>query len=120
MRNRCEPSTLSHRSNVVAFASLFVFACYAFSPQHESDRGLQLDPGLARRALVIGNGSYPSHPLRNPLNDAHAMQGVLQDLGFHVDLIENASRAKLEQGIEAFLSKTNAADLVMVHFSGHD
>jgi hypothetical protein len=37
-----------------------------------------------RTALVIGNSSYSSGPLRNPVNDATDMAATLQKLGFTV------------------------------------
>ena len=40
----------------------------------------------ARVALVIGNGAYPSGPLRNPPNDARAVAAKLGGLGFDVTL----------------------------------
>ena len=35
-------------------------------------------------ALVIGNGSYKSSPLKNPVNDASDMALKLRGLGFTV------------------------------------
>jgi len=35
-----------------------------------------------RLALVIGNASYKSAPLKNPSNDAKAIKQVLEDVGF--------------------------------------
>ena len=41
-------------------------------------------PQEARAALVIGNGSYKSSPLKNPVNDASDMALKLRGLGFTV------------------------------------
>ncbi|HPH61843.1 MAG TPA: caspase family protein, partial [Candidatus Syntrophosphaera sp.] len=38
----------------------------------------------SRIALVIGNSNYSSSPLKNPVNDARAMDKALRDLGFQV------------------------------------
>ena len=38
----------------------------------------------ARKALVIGNSTYPTLPLKNPVNDARAMATTLRELGFEV------------------------------------
>lgn len=35
-----------------------------------------------RFALLIGNSNYLAAPLKNPINDALAMEGALQRLGF--------------------------------------
>jgi hypothetical protein len=46
---------------------------------------LVICPLLAsRKALVIGNSAYTASPLKNPVNDARAMEKVLRDLGFDV------------------------------------
>jgi hypothetical protein len=41
-------------------------------------------PTVHRRALVIGNATYPGAPLRNPTNDATALGQKLVELGFDV------------------------------------
>ena len=42
-------------------------------------------PGESKRlALVIGNSDYHAQPLRNPANDARAMDRILSDHGFEV------------------------------------
>ena len=41
-------------------------------------------PQETRVALVIGNGSYKSSPLKNPVNDARDMALKLRGLGFTV------------------------------------
>lgn len=49
-----------------------------------------------RTALVIGNGTYKSSPLRNPVNDATDIANALRNLGFSVILKTNANqRTKL-------------------------
>ena len=41
-----------------------------------------------RTALVIGNATYETGPLRNPVNDATDMAALLQRLGFEVSLVK--------------------------------
>ena len=41
-------------------------------------------PTVHRRALIIGNSTYPGAPLRNPTNDATALGQKLVELGFDV------------------------------------
>lgn len=50
--------------------------------------------GENRLALVIGNASYRSAPLRNPVNDAQAVAAALKALGFQIILRENAGQRK--------------------------
>jgi len=63
-------------------------------------------PGKAasrqRIALVIGNGSYKSGPLRNPRNDARDMAAVLSKRGFRVTLLLDARQRAMEKAIRGF------------------
>src|SRR5690349_14317196 len=58
-----------------------------------------------RVALVIGNGDYKSAPLKNPVNDAHAMASALGNLGFEVLMGENLSRKAMLQKFREFRDK---------------
>lgn len=57
-----------------------------------------------RWALVIGNAAYGAEigPLQNPLNDATDMAVTLQQLGFEVIVLFDATRPQMEEGIAAF------------------
>src|SRR6266511_2379430 len=57
-----------------------------------------------RWALVIGNGAYEVEvgPLQNPVNDATDMATTLQQLGFEVTLLLNATRPQMDEAIAAF------------------
>lgn len=61
-------------------------------------------PTMAERrvALVIGNGSYPSAPLKNPVNDAKDMATALQRLGFEVVLLTNANQQQMDTSVREF------------------
>ena len=60
----------------------------------------------ARVALVIGNSAYQSVPsLRNPVNDARAMDEALSALRFRVIRLENATKAQMAT---VWPSKTSA------------
>ncbi|MDB5809109.1 MAG: peptidase caspase catalytic subunit p20 [Betaproteobacteria bacterium] len=87
------------------------------------DASAQSDSALStlpRTALVIGNTNYSQSPLRNPVNDAKAIGGELQKLGFKVDLLLDASRAQMASSIQAFggtLGKTKGVGLF--YYAGH-
>jgi uncharacterized caspase-like protein len=49
-------------------------------------------PESRRLALVIGNSEYPQAPLKNPVNDAAAMEATLKKLGFEVTPVKNIRR----------------------------
>ena len=55
-----------------------------------------------RLALVIGNSSYETAPLANPVNDASDMAAALRNLGFTVILKKNANLEVMEEAIEDF------------------
>ena len=48
------------------------------------------DTAKKRVALVIGNSSYASKPLKNPVNDADDMTSFLKGVGFKVTEVKNA------------------------------
>lgn len=53
-----------------------------------------------RFALVIGNGNYATvSKLKNPVNDATDMGETLQDLGFQVTTLTDASLGALEDTV---------------------
>lgn len=74
----------------------------------------------ARRiALAIGNNLYPGIPLKNAVNDARAVAGVLRDVGFEVSQFENLSRADSERAIRRFASQIRPHDTAFFYYSGH-
>jgi len=75
--------------------------------------------GLRRVALVIGNGAYPSAPLRNPVNDARDMAAALRSLGFEVILRENASLRQMEDAVDELWTRLKAGGAGLFFFAGH-
>ena len=56
-----------------------------------------------RLALVIGNSEYVhGGNLKNPANDARAMQGALESLGFAVLRHENCDQKEMKMAIDYF------------------
>ena len=78
-------------------------------------------PALAERrvALVIGNAAYRVGPLRNPVNDAEDMSGVLKRLGFEVVLLRNAGNRQMDEAVRQFSAKLKTGALGLFYFSGH-
>ena len=75
---------------------------------------------LPRVALVIGNTRYPEAPLKNPGNDAKAIAGELQKVGFKVNLQLDTGRVQLAEAIQAFgadLARTKGVGLF--YYAGH-
>jgi hypothetical protein len=72
-----------------------------------------------KQALVIGNAVYPSAPLKNPVNDALAMQSALKKLGFDVTMVQNVDLPHMEAAIDHFAQSLTSQSFAFVYFSGH-
>jgi formylglycine-generating enzyme required for sulfatase activity len=74
-----------------------------------------------RLALVIGNAAYGVEigPLQNPINDATDMATTLQQLGFEVILLLDATRPQMEEAIAAFRRQLRPGGVGLFYFSGH-
>ena len=75
---------------------------------------------LKRVALVIGNRDYKVlKSLKNPINDAVSIKGVLEDLNFNVTLVENLHYRNFEKVLKNFKSKIDNNTIVFFYFAGH-
>jgi hypothetical protein len=73
-----------------------------------------------RIALIIGNNEYRSNAvLKNPVNDARAMDETLQRLGFHTLRYENLGLNELKKAIDAFGKQLFAYDVGLFYYAGH-
>ena len=99
------------------FLAVAAILCLPITAQ----RGVQLSPSRVDRkqALVIGNSAYPKAPLRNPANDAAAMERALKQLGFEVIVLRDLTLAKMESAMEDFASELTPGSLAFFYFSGH-
>lgn len=70
-------------------------------------------------ALVIGNGSYRSAPLKNPVNDAESITKTLQNLGFTVIKKTNADKPEMESAIENFHNRLRSSSVGLFFYAGH-
>ena len=101
--------------------------CFAVppSPKNSTDeRSLKAvtklsSEGRPRIALVVGNSSYVSSPLKNPVNDARAMATSLRRLGFTVDERTNLNYLELNKSIEAFGKKLKSGGIGLFYYAGH-
>ena len=105
-------------------AAMLAAVCVLAAVADAQDKSIRrLEPGRLM-ALVIGNAAYAEAPLKNPVNDARAVAGVLREkLGFaeeNVELLENlASHEELTLAVENFGKGLRATDLVFFYYSGH-
>ncbi len=72
-----------------------------------------------RTALVIGNGSYRSAPLRNPVHDANDIAKALRTLGFTVTHKQNATQRETEAAIRKFGESLRKGGVGLFYYAGH-
>lgn len=98
-------------------AALLVWLPSPVSTEAQDSRGIQVSS--ERLALVVGNNSYQTAPLRNPVNDAEDMGAVLSNLGFKVTLKKNVDRRGLEDAIRQFGRQLRHGGVGLFYFAGH-
>jgi hypothetical protein len=72
-----------------------------------------------RIALVIGNSTYSSGPLKNPVNDATDMAATLKKLGFTVTLRRNVRMQEMEEAIDEFGNRLKRGGVGLFYYAGH-
>ncbi len=73
-----------------------------------------------RVALVVGMGAYDTIPaLDNTINDARAIAGTLEGIGFDVTLSTDADAGEFRQLLDDFAFRSETADLALIYFAGH-
>jgi uncharacterized protein len=73
-----------------------------------------------RVALVIGMSSYTNiTKLQNTVNDASALAGTLEGIGFDVDVLMDATREETLIELEAFAFRAETAEIALIYFAGH-
>lgn len=83
-------------------------------------RAADKSPAAARIALVIGNGQYSQAPLRNAVNDAREVGGVLAAQGFTVLALTNATRAEMDSAVARTCESLRGRNAVgLLYFAGH-
>jgi len=100
-----------HLVSMKIFLGLIVFFIFCSSPL--------LAATERRTALVIGNSSYSSGPLKNPVNDATAMAAQLQKLGFTVTLKRNADLRRMEDALTDFGNSLKRGGVGLFFYAGH-
>ena len=75
--------------------------------------------GERRVALVVGNSSYKTSPLKNPANDARAVAAALRRLGFEVIERQNLTREAFSLAARDFGDRLKGATVGLFYFAGH-
>ncbi len=71
-------------------------------------------------ALVIGNADYPDAdaPLKDPVNDSHAVGEELRRRGFDVTVGDNLKKGAMQKSLDEFYAKITSNSMAVVFFSG--
>jgi formylglycine-generating enzyme required for sulfatase activity len=72
-----------------------------------------------RVALVIGNSRYAVGPLNNPGNDAKAITGLLQSLGFEVLSHTDLDLVGMRRALADFGERMAEGGVALFYYSGH-
>ena len=72
-----------------------------------------------RYALIMGNASYKTDQLNNPVHDATDVEAKLKQLGFTTVLVKDATKEKMEYVIRDIAFKAQLYDAVLFFYSGH-
>ena len=91
----------------------------ALAPVLCAQRGLVQIEVQKKLALVIGNSDYPKAQLKNPVNDASAMEATLKRLGFEVTLVRNADLRRMRAAIDDFAGRLGPGSFGFFYFAGH-
>ena len=74
----------------------------------------------SRVALVIGNQAYQAYtPLNNPVNDARLMKSNLEEMGFSVIYLENATNTTFKKALQRFQKKVTINSVGLFYYAGH-
>src|SRR6202020_1751898 len=74
-----------------------------------------------RFALVIGNAKYPDAdaPLKEAINDAHAIADELKRDGFTIEVGENLTGDQMRKAFERLYGQIKPGSVALIFFSGY-
>lgn len=72
-----------------------------------------------RIALLIGNATYTTSPLANPVNDVRGMATALRKAGFTVIKHENLNFRQMREAVRDFGEKLSKDQVGLFYYSGH-
>jgi len=75
---------------------------------------------LPKHGLVIGNGAY-AHVTRlaNPINDARSIAGIMRELEFEVDYVEDADLATMRAAVDRLRHQVARGGVGLTYYAGH-
>ena len=103
------------------FIVLLLFLTHITLLADPDSRAVRLMQTEQRVALVIGNNNYQGvlSKLKNPVNDASAIKGILQNRGFRVIYIENATKREMRTKLNDFYKEISRGGVGLLYFAGH-
>ncbi len=100
---------------IIVTILLLFFYSFSFSQDFNMDASLD-----KRVALVIGNSSYTSSPLANPVNDARAMADALRKADFMVMHYENVPTViEMKKIVRQYGKQIENGGVGLVYYAGH-
>lgn len=74
-----------------------------------------------RVALVVGNSDYRRDELdlRNPVNDARALETTLSGMGFDVTVLVDADAPRMRTALAGFAARARDAETALFFYAGH-
>ena len=70
-----------------------------------------------RVALVIGNSSYQSALIRNPVNDSKAIASALKKVGYSVIRTEKIALRTLDKAVRCFSEQARNSDMALFYYA---
>jgi formylglycine-generating enzyme required for sulfatase activity len=103
--------------NIKTYIGACFLGCLTWSCQAEAFT----TTSSQKEALLIANGNYTHLPhLSNPSTDSKTLAQTLQNLGFRVTLLSDASREDMLDAIQGFEDRVRASHgLAFFHYGGH-
>jgi uncharacterized caspase-like protein len=74
---------------------------------------------IQRTALVMGNGAYAFGRLKNPVNDARAVTGALEPIGFEVVTLEDGDLPHMIDAMKEFIARAKDSQVRLFFYAGH-
>ncbi len=100
--------------------SILMVVCATLPIANAADEYAAAAGEKRRTALVIGNASYATEPLVNPIRDAQLIATRLRELGFDVQLRVDLGAGEFRAVLRRFWARANEADGdAIFYYAGH-
>ncbi len=112
-------STGNRSRKARAVRCVFALALGLCVDRAAGQRDLRIESAGNRFALAIGNNAYRRGVLKNAANDARGVAAALRDVGFTVDVVLDASLARMEESVDHFVALLKPGDVAVFYYAGH-